>query len=75
MNTELLNRRLRISGIMIFLGLTMELVSLVWLHPLAFFVFCGGGDVVLVLGILYYFWALLNYATGHPATAPAKTGD
>jgi len=48
--------RLRVSGILIVLGLVVEALSLVRIHPLGFlaFMFVGGGLLVLGMGIYLY---------------------
>ena len=53
-------RRLRISGILIALGLLVEALSLMRVHPLAFlgFMFIGGG--LLVVGIVIYLYSLVS---------------
>jgi hypothetical protein len=55
-----MDSRLRISGILIVLGLLAEALSLVRIHPLAFlgFMFVGGG--FLVVGIALYLYSLLS---------------
>jgi hypothetical protein len=52
--------RLRVSGILIVLGLLVEALSLIRIHPLAFlaFMFVGGG--LLVLGIAIYLYSLVS---------------
>ncbi len=59
MSAPRLERRLRISGVLIALGLLTEAASLVRIHPLAFlsFMFIGGG--FLAAGILTYLLALI----------------
>jgi hypothetical protein len=56
-------RRLRISGILIALGLLVEALSLVRIHPLAFlgFMFVGGG--LLVAGIAIYLYSIVSAAS------------
>ena len=46
-------RRLRLSGILIMLGLLEEALSLIRIHPLAFlaFMFIGGGFLVAGIGV------------------------
>jgi hypothetical protein len=53
-------RRLRISGVLIILGLLVEALSLVRIHPLAFlgFMFIGGG--LLAAGMIVYLFALVS---------------
>jgi hypothetical protein len=57
---SVLERRLRISGVLIVLGLIIEALSLVLIHPLAFlsFMFLGGG--FLVAGIATYLYSLVS---------------
>lgn len=55
-----LEGRLRVSGILIVLGLLVEALSLVRIHPLAFlgFMFVGGG--FLAVGIAIYLYSLVS---------------
>lgn len=55
-----MERRLRISGILIALGLLVEALSFIRVHPLAFlgFMFIGGG--LLVMGIAVYLYSLVS---------------
>ena len=58
-----MERRLRISGILIVLGLLVEALSLIRIHPLAFltFMFVGGG--FLIAGIAIYLYSLVSAAS------------
>jgi hypothetical protein len=58
--STLMERRLRISGVLIVLGLVVEALSLIRIHPLAFlgFMFVGGG--LLVAGIAIYLYSLVS---------------
>ena len=60
--SALMERRLRISGTLIVLGLLVEALSLVRIHPLAFlgFMFVGGG--FLMVGITIYLYSLVSVA-------------
>lgn len=55
-----MDRRLRISGLLIVLGLLVEALSLIRIHPLAFlgFMFVGGG--FLIVGIAIYLYSLVS---------------
>jgi hypothetical protein len=46
-------RRLRLSGMLIMLGLLVEALSLIRIHPLTFlvFMFIGGGSIVVGIAI------------------------
>jgi hypothetical protein len=56
-----MERQLRISGILIILGLIVEALSLFRIHPLSFlaFMFIGGG--FLVAGIAVYLYSLVRF--------------
>jgi hypothetical protein len=60
--SALMERRLRISGTLIVLGLLVEALSLLRIHPLAFlgFMFVGGG--FLIVGITIYLYSLVSVA-------------
>lgn len=52
-------RVLRIASALIVLGLVVEIISLAWLHPLAFALFTFVGVALLGLGILIYLASLV----------------
>lgn len=60
MTTE---RNLRISGVLLILGLLVEAVSLFWVHPVAFLSFICLGGVLLAAGILIYLYSLVSPAS------------
>jgi len=60
---DFISKRLRIAGILIFLGLIVEALSLAWNHPLSFVAFVGVGGLLLFLGIVVYLTALVNPRT------------
>jgi hypothetical protein len=53
-------RRLRISGILVGLGLTVEAVTLVWSHPTAFLAFLCIGGAMVGAGVLTYLASLVS---------------
>jgi hypothetical protein len=55
-----ISRRLRLSGILIIVGLVVEGLSLVWNHPLSFVAFLGLGGLLLAAGIVLYLWTLVS---------------
>lgn len=55
-----LERRIRRSGVAVASGLIAELVSLLWNHPTAFFLFLGAGASLMSAGILFYFYSLVT---------------
>lgn len=55
-----LEKRLRIAGSMILLGLLVELGTLLWSHPTAFLLFIFLGGTLMGLGILLYLFSILT---------------
>ena len=62
MNTNAagIHRSLQISGVLLFLGLVVECVSMVWRAPLAFLLFAFVGGTLLLAGILLYLYSLVG---------------
>ena len=58
-----MGRLLRVSSALIILGLVVEIVSLVWYHPLSFVLFAFVGISLIGLGILVYLVSLAFVAT------------
>lgn len=54
-----IERALRLSGILLILGIATEIVSLVWEQPLAFLLFVGVGGFLTIAGIVFYLYSLL----------------
>lgn len=58
-----LYRRLRISGVLIILGLSAEALSFVWIHALAFLAFmCVSGGLVIA-GVVTYLYSAISAGT------------
>ncbi len=54
-----IERRLRLSGILLILGLIIEACSLNWAHPTAFLAFIFVGGLLMAAGILVYLYSLV----------------
>jgi len=54
-----MGRRLRISGILVLLGLLTELLSLLWSHPASFLAFILIGGSFLLSGMLFFLYSLV----------------
>jgi len=52
-------RFLRISSALIILGLIVEIISLLWFHPLSFVLFAFVGVILIGLGIVVYLISLV----------------
>ena len=62
MNTQptKIERRIRLSGILLIVGLLVELVTLHWSHPTAFLFFLMLGGALMALGIAIYLYSLVS---------------
>lgn len=54
-----LEKRLRIAGLLVMIGLLVELVTLYWAHPTAFLFFLLLGGSLMFLGIVLYLYSLV----------------
>jgi len=54
-----IERRIQISGVLILLGLLVELITLFWSHPTAFIFFLFIGGTLMAVGILFYLYSLI----------------
>lgn len=62
-----LERRLRLSGAFLMLGLLVEGATLFALdRPIGFLTFAGVGGLLVVAGIAVYLWALVTHAPAAP---------
>ena len=57
-----MERRIRIAGVLLVIGLVIEAVSLAWAHPTAFIVFFVFGGLSLAAGMLLYLHAVVSTA-------------
>jgi len=64
-------RFLQVSSGLIILGLLVEIVSLLWFHPLSFVLFIFVGVILMALGILVYLLSLV-FAVSHSAESREK---
>ncbi len=63
-----IEKRIRLSGLLIIAGLTVELITLHWSHPTAFLFFLLLGGTLMAVGILIYLFSLASIgATDEPA--------
>ena len=69
-----MNRRLRISGILVMAGLLVEAICLVWSRPIAFVVLACVGGALIGLGVLFFLYSLVS-AVPHHADTSGLTHD
>jgi hypothetical protein len=61
--------RLRLAGLLIAVGLLVELATLRYLRPIAFFAFALIALPLVLVGCLIYLWALVHRESGIGPTA------
>jgi fatty-acid desaturase len=66
MIATLIERRIRWSGILIVLGLLVQMLSLHWTHPLAFMCFLLVSCPMIGAGILIYLYSLASHDAQTP---------
>jgi predicted Abi (CAAX) family protease len=57
-----IEKRLRWAGLLISVGLTTQLITFIWIHPLAFMAFAGISCPLVVAGILLFLYSLVAVA-------------
>lgn len=68
-----IRRFLQISSTLAISGLLLEIVSLLWFHPLSFVLFAFVAATLIGLGILVYLVSLVFVA--EPPAGPHSTGQ
>lgn len=58
--TTKIEKRIRLSGLLLIAGLLVELVTLNWSHPTAFLFFLLLGGVLMAAGIATYLFSLVS---------------
>ena len=61
MPTITIERRIRWSGILIVMGLLLQMLTLLWTHPLAFMCFLMIGCPLVAAGMLLFFYSLVSH--------------
>lgn len=59
MATPVIERRIRYAGILIAAGLITQLITFIWVHPLAFMAFILISCPLVAIGILLYLYSLV----------------
>ena len=69
-----IERHLFRAGLLIARGLLVQLVTFVWVHPLAFIVFLVVGCPLVLAGVLLYLYSVVSHPLGlPPAGAPGES--
>lgn len=61
-----IERRLRLAGVLVCLGLVIQLLTLVRIHPLAFVAFIVIGCPLVLAGLLLYLYSIVSHAEQQP---------
>lgn len=57
---KLINKRLRLAGTLVSIGVVIEGLTLLWNHPLSFLAFVGVGGMAMAIGVVVYLLALVS---------------
>ena len=52
---------LRVSGVLLLMGLCTEAISLFWVHPIAFILYFVIGGTLLAAGVLLFLYSLVLF--------------
>lgn len=55
-----IEKRIRLSGLLLIAGLLVELATLNWSHPTSFLFFVGIGGLLMVAGVLIFLISLIS---------------
>ena len=61
-----MDRRLRLSGVLVTLGLLIQLASLWWTHPTAFLAFAFLGGPIVIAGVVIFLYSLVSIRADEP---------
>ena len=62
--SETLQERLRVSALLVMIGLVVELASLTWRHPTAFIFFAVVGGTAMMAGMIVFMWTIVSRRGG-----------
>jgi hypothetical protein len=60
MTLPLIEHRIRWSGLLIACGLVIQMITLIWVHPLAFMAFLLLGCPLVGIGILLFLYSIVT---------------
>ncbi|MGC1619098.1 MAG: hypothetical protein WA765_11485 [Candidatus Acidiferrum sp.] len=70
-----MDRWLRISGILVVIGLLIEALCLLWSRPIAFVVLVVLGGALIGIGVLFFLYSLVSAPPHHTdSSGPASDG-
>ncbi|HTZ75879.1 MAG TPA: hypothetical protein VMB47_18325 [Candidatus Aquilonibacter sp.] len=72
MTVTVTERRIRWSGLLIVIGLVVQMITLIWVHPLAFMAFLLIGCPLVAAGILLFLYSIVSHPGVHQETAAPR---
>ncbi len=60
MPSSIIESRIRLAGILVGVGLVIQMLTLLWTHPLAFVAFLVLGCPILAAGVLLFLYSLVS---------------
>jgi len=66
-SADILEFRLKLSGLLLLGGLVIEAVTLFWSHPFSIMIHIFPGVVLMAAGIIFYLYSLVAPPPGEPA--------
>ncbi|MGB7281100.1 MAG: hypothetical protein WBE13_02465 [Candidatus Acidiferrum sp.] len=68
-----IDRRLRIAGSLVVMGLLIEAICLSWSRPIAFVVLVVIGGVLIGMGVLFFLYSLVSAVPHHTESSGAAS--
>jgi energy-converting hydrogenase Eha subunit E len=62
-----IRRQLRLSGLLIMVGVAVEGITLLWNHPLSFVAFIAVSGISISAGVVLFLLALVSSKAGSPS--------
>jgi hypothetical protein len=57
-----IEQRLRWAGSLIALGLVVQLLTFIWIHPFSFIVFAVIGCPLVLAGVFFYLYSIVSHS-------------
>ncbi len=61
-----LEKRLRLAGMLLIVGLLVEAICLLWARPIAFILLVGAGGLLCAAGIVLFLYSLVSTGEATP---------
>jgi len=61
-----MEQRIRISGLLVAVGLLVQMITFIWSNPTAFLVFILIGGILPAVGMLIYLYSLVSMTSKQP---------